>query len=475
MANKYLDTSLVDKAIKFAVDAHAGTERRGKGFPYVIHVLEAMEIVATMTNDPELLAAAALHDTIEDTDVTFEQIRDAFGERVAGIVKAESDELDPGVREEDSWRSRKQAAIDRLSSAPLDAKTVALGDKLSNMRAIARDHDRIGDRLWSIFHAPGGKSDHEWHYRGLASALRELAGTDAYAEFTSLIDKVFSIPAPELVDMADYEESGDGYTAISYNHRDGKRMMKLYAEYISPAVPMREIKMSLTLSGMGLDTPKALRMVTDGKRTGVEFERITGKRSFARAISQEPENLEKYSRQFARMCRRLHSIPCSTAVFPSAKGKFIGAVNDSRRFSSEQKAPMLRFINSVPDALTCVHGDMHIGNALIAGGKEYWIDIADFGYGNPLFDLGMLYFVCHGVDDEETCQRLYHISADQIHQVWDCFVDEYYGKDVDREHLETIAAKLAAAYMVYFDNRSPISEEMVEFVKKHLIEDETEI
>lgn len=191
MANRYLDTSFVDKAIKFAVDAHSNTERRGKGFPYVIHVLEAMEIVATMTSDPELLAAAALHDTVEDTAVTEEQIRSVFGERVAALVKAESDVMDNSVSEEESWRSRKQAAIERLSSATKDAKTVALGDKLSNMRAIARDYRKSGDALWSLFHAPGGKPDHEWHYRGLEEALSELEGTDAYAEFASLIDEVF--------------------------------------------------------------------------------------------------------------------------------------------------------------------------------------------------------------------------------------------------------------------------------------------
>ena len=191
MANKYLDTAFVDKAIKFAVDAHAGTERRGKGFPYVIHVLEAMEIVASVTSDPELLAAAALHDTVEDTSVTLEQIRAEFGEKVSAIVEAESDKLDSSRSEQDSWRSRKQAAIERLASAPYEAKIVALGDKLSNMRAIARDYRKQGDALWSLFHAPGGRADHEWHYRGLASSLSALSGTDAYREFSSLLDEVF--------------------------------------------------------------------------------------------------------------------------------------------------------------------------------------------------------------------------------------------------------------------------------------------
>ena len=190
MANKYLNTELLDRAIVFAVKAHANTERRGKGYPYIVHPLEAVEIVATMTPDQELLAAAALHDTVEDTEVTVEQLKAEFGERVASLVADESDVMPEGMTEEDSWHQRKQAAIDRLSKASHDAKMVALGDKLSNMRAIARDYDEIGDALWNRFHTNDPK-EHEWHYRGLADALRELEDTMAYKEFESLINKVF--------------------------------------------------------------------------------------------------------------------------------------------------------------------------------------------------------------------------------------------------------------------------------------------
>lgn len=190
MANNPLNTDLLDRAIIFAVKAHAGTERRGKGFPYIVHPMEAMEIVSTMTADQELLAAAALHDTVEDTDVTVEQLREEFGDRIADLVAVESDVMDEGVNEEDSWRARKEAGIQRLARAGRDAKIVALGDKLSNMRAIARDYATQGDAFWSIFHAKDPKQ-HAWRYRALADAMRELEGTAAFSEFESLIDKVF--------------------------------------------------------------------------------------------------------------------------------------------------------------------------------------------------------------------------------------------------------------------------------------------
>ena len=190
MANNPLNTDLLDRAIVFAVRAHAGTERRGKGFPYIVHPMEAVSIVATITSDQELLAAAALHDTVEDTEITVDEIRSEFGERIASLVADESDQFQDGVSEEDSWHGRKQAAIDRLSRASHDAKIVALGDKLSNMRAIARDYQLKGDALWNLFHVTD-RSEHEWHYRGLADALRELSDTFAFQEFEHLINQVF--------------------------------------------------------------------------------------------------------------------------------------------------------------------------------------------------------------------------------------------------------------------------------------------
>lgn len=190
--NNPLDTELLDRAIVFAVHAHAGTERRAKGFPYIVHPLEAVAIVATMTSDQELLAAAALHDTVEDTDVTIEQIRREFGDRVASLVAVDSDIDVSGVTREESWRIRKQAAINRIASASRDAKIVALGDKLSNMRAIARDYAVQGDKLWNLFRVKQRK-DHEWHYRGLAESFSDLRDTFAYQEFVQLIEKVFAV------------------------------------------------------------------------------------------------------------------------------------------------------------------------------------------------------------------------------------------------------------------------------------------
>jgi len=152
--------------------------------------MEAVAIAATMTSDQELLAAAALHDTVEDTEVTLDDIRREFGERVASLVADETDAQGEGADRASTWHARKQAAIDRLARASHDAKIVALGDKLSNMRAIARDYAALGEGIWNLFRVHDSK-EHEWHYRGLAQSLSELSDTFAYKEFEELVNKVY--------------------------------------------------------------------------------------------------------------------------------------------------------------------------------------------------------------------------------------------------------------------------------------------
>ena len=133
--------------------------------------------------DPAVGLSTALGIEVE---TTIDDIRREFGDRIASLVQIESVADDEGT-----WHERKKKAIDMIANAPLDAKIVAMGDKLSNMRAIARDYEVQGDALWKLFHASDPK-DHEWHYRGLADALRDLKDTFAFKEFEQLIDRVFS-------------------------------------------------------------------------------------------------------------------------------------------------------------------------------------------------------------------------------------------------------------------------------------------
>lgn len=182
---------LFERAVVFAAAAHCGATRKGSRIPYLSHPVEAAAIVSELTDDQELIAAAVLHDVVEDTEVTIQEIYDGFGERVASYVSGESENKRRELPPENTWLLRKEETITFLKErADRNAKILALADKLSNLRSIARDVDRIGDQLWERFHQKD-KAMHGWMYRQIAEAVRELEAYPAWKEYDRLIRKVF--------------------------------------------------------------------------------------------------------------------------------------------------------------------------------------------------------------------------------------------------------------------------------------------
>ena len=179
-----------DRAIIFATKAHCGSFRKGTEIPYIVHPMEAATIVATMTNDRNILAAAVLHDVVEDTEYTIDDIRNEFGEDIAKLVSAESENKREDLPSESTWKIRKQETLNHLKTASRAEKMIALGDKLSNIRAMHRDYLSIGDKLWERFNQKD-KSEHAWYYLGVAECLHELKDTVAYQEYVDLTKKVF--------------------------------------------------------------------------------------------------------------------------------------------------------------------------------------------------------------------------------------------------------------------------------------------
>ena len=181
---------LFDKAIEFAVRAHSGSVRKGTETPYIVHPMEVAAIVATMTNDASVLAGSVLHDVVEDTEYTIDDIRREFGDKVAALVASESENKREDLPSSETWKIRKQETLDHLEHAPVEAKMITLGDKLSNIRAIYRDYSTLGDGVWERFNQKD-KSEHAWYYRGVAERLGELSDTFAYREYVRLMGEVF--------------------------------------------------------------------------------------------------------------------------------------------------------------------------------------------------------------------------------------------------------------------------------------------
>ena len=181
----------IERAILFATFAHAGTNRKGKERPYIMHPIEVLTIVGAYTESKDVLAAAVLHDVVEDTDIQPETIRYEFGERVEQLVMAESEDKMKDLPAETSWKQRKEATIDHLGTLDRDAKLICLGDKLANIREMSRDYAQLGDALWERFNQKD-KKEHAWYYRSVCDVLEaEFGDVPAITEYRKLLKDVF--------------------------------------------------------------------------------------------------------------------------------------------------------------------------------------------------------------------------------------------------------------------------------------------
>ena len=178
---------LLEQAVCFAAQCHAGQLRKGTDIPYIVHPLEVMTILMRMRTDTDLLIAGLLHDTLEDTAATAAEIAERFGQKVADLVSAHSEDKSK------TWQQRKEAAIAETKTADRRLQMLILADKLSNLRSMANDYAALGEELWKRFNAPAEKQS--WYYSEIQDALYDLqydsAVREAYWEMVARYKDVF--------------------------------------------------------------------------------------------------------------------------------------------------------------------------------------------------------------------------------------------------------------------------------------------
>ena len=123
-----------DKAIEFATKAHGDQVRKYCGSPYITHPIAVSKIVETVDHTEEMLAAAVLHDVVEDTPVTIEEVAEEFGETVAELV---SYLTDVSTLEDGNRAHRKQLDAEHNAKGPAEAQTIKVADMIHNSSDIA--------------------------------------------------------------------------------------------------------------------------------------------------------------------------------------------------------------------------------------------------------------------------------------------------------------------------------------------------
>lgn len=160
---------LVDQAIGFAARAHKGQKRKTGDVPYIAHPVGVAMILQRMNCSQTIVAAGLLHDVVEDTPVTQDELRRQFGDEVADIV-AGCTEL---PKRKNRWETRKLSMIESLRDASLDVKLVVAADKYHNLSHTLYNEQLNGSAVWKSFGR--GKEQQAWYYRTVLESL--LANT----------------------------------------------------------------------------------------------------------------------------------------------------------------------------------------------------------------------------------------------------------------------------------------------------------
>jgi len=157
-------TGRLEQALRFAAVGHQGQARRSSGVPYVEHVVAVAWILDRAGFDEDVVIAGLLHDLVEDTSTTLEDVEQRFGRLVAELVAHCSEVKTDEQGGQRAWMDRKSDHLAALQEAPAGARAIVLADKLHNLISIDIDL-RAGRPVWSEFHA--GRDQVLWYYHAI--------------------------------------------------------------------------------------------------------------------------------------------------------------------------------------------------------------------------------------------------------------------------------------------------------------------
>lgn len=262
------------------------------------------------------------------------------------------------------------------------------------------------------------------------------------------------------ISLDDYILSGGGFNGESYDHKtDPSVMLKLYFPG-KIQQPLDEMTLARKVYDLGIPTPEPGEyVVTEDGRYGIRFQRVLGKKSYSRAVGDNPEEVGQYASEFAQMCLQLHSVHVDTSMFENVKDRYFRLLKENPFFTSEEKERLGRFIEDTPDEDTAIHGDLQFSNAIFAGDKRYFIDLGDFCYGNHLFDVGMVYLCCN-LSSEDFIQETFHMPKSLARKFWEAFVPVYFGENNRIDEIDEMIRPYAGlkTLIVERDTKCPMPE-----------------
>ncbi|MBR3243321.1 MAG: HD domain-containing protein [Parasporobacterium sp.] len=444
----------LEEAIIYATVMHQGKVRKFGDTPYILHPLEVAQILATMTDDEEIITAGILHDIVDDTDGTLTEIKKRYGERVAFLVESVSEKKYEGEAPEASWKRRKENSLLVLKNTQDNGvRMVWLADTLADMRSLAGIYSEKGEALWSELHQIDPDMQC-WYYRTIAESLElSLNKTGAFKELIKHINSIW--PGTFDSEKARYkkyrEYSVDGCKVIGRGAKgevyryDDELVIKVFNHKNTYHDAEQEIALSRKAFILGIPTAISFGIVSVGDRYGAMYELVDSD-TMSRYIAGNPGQVEGYAKIMSELAHTIHSIEVTEEDgFPPVSERLRSYVSGGIAHEDEALADKcLKLLDTLPASDTLVHGDFHTNNIFLQNGEPLLIDMDRVSTGHPLAEISDLYYfyVVLGEDDPSVVENFMGFSYQTAKRFFDFFL-EYYLDTKDENRLNEVKEKAA--------------------------------
>ena len=444
----------LEEAIIYATIMHQGKFRKFRGNPFILHPIEVAQILSTMTDDGEIITAGILHDIVESTDGTLEEIEKRFGQRVALLVDSDSENFYSDEGRSATWKRRKEESLLVLkNSRDIGVQMLWLADNLANIRSIAGIYSEQGEGLWELL----DESDPAlqcWYYRSVAETVElQLNKTGAFKEFIKHINFIW--PGTFDSEKARYrkykEVSVDGCKLLGWGAKgdvyryDDELVIKVFNRNNTYHDVEREIALSRKAFILGVPTAISFGIVSVGDRYGAMYELVDSE-TVSRMIARDPSQVEAYARMMAELAHTIHSIEVTKEDgFPDASETLLSYVRGGIEYEDEALAGRcIELIGTLPASNTLIHGDFHTGNVFLQKGEPLLIDMDRISTGHPLVEISSLYYfyVVLGEDDPAVVEKFMGFSYQTARQFFSGFLKHYLGTE-DENRLREVTEKAA--------------------------------
>jgi len=432
-----MSMNILEEAVIYATIMHQGKKRKGNGSPYILHPLEVSQIISTMTDDVEIITAGVLHDIVEDTDGSLEEISLRFGDRVAALVETETENKYLGEDSSETWKRRKEESLTVLKNCNDDGTRILwLADKLSNIRALAQLFGERGDAMWNVFNMQD-PMQHRWYYCSIAKELElHLNKTGAYKELIKHINYIW--PGSFVSEKTKYKKYKDvsvdgceiigrGSKSIVYKYND-ELVIKVYNEKNTFMDIEKEVSLSRQAFIAGIPTAISFGIVSVGKCYGSMFE-LLKPQSISQKIALSSGSVSYYAELMANLAKTIHSTDALGITDDDHMEEVRAWVDGGVAIADEKLAARVNaFIESIPKVNTLIHGDLHTGNVLMLDSEPVLIDLDSLSVCHPIVELSGVYMSYIGFNeiDSNMIESFMGFSKDTAELFFKEFMKAYF-------------------------------------------------